>query len=150
MICAEGLPLPTMEDRLQSAQCHDVLHSIRHTLRLKTWMIHFKNKNIRGQRDSSRSRSIIDGIHRRALLFTNKLQGSETGQITFDRARRLGDYTRQLENKDIRAYSDAERRRRKVQGEEEEPTKIAMNHHSPASVSHKKTDQFRQRGARAA
>ncbi len=74
-------------------------------------MIHFKNKNIRGQRDSSRSRSVIDGVHRRALLFANKYRAARWAKLHLIGPGDWETTLRQLENKDIRAYSDAERRR---------------------------------------
>ncbi len=42
-ICMEGLPC--IEEKLHTAQCHDALNGIHHTLHLKTRMIHFHNKN---------------------------------------------------------------------------------------------------------
>ncbi|KAE9389225.1 hypothetical protein BT96DRAFT_1003441 [Gymnopus androsaceus JB14] len=62
-VCMEGLC--DMEICLCQARCHDALQGLRHTLRVKTRMLIFKNANVRGQRDWGRSRDIIDGIHDR-------------------------------------------------------------------------------------
>ncbi|KAG6829299.1 hypothetical protein H0H93_014534, partial [Arthromyces matolae] len=64
------LGLSKMEAKLRTARCHDALEDLRHVLRLKTRMIQFKNANIRGQKNSTRSRAIIDRVHDRARGFT--------------------------------------------------------------------------------
>ena len=63
-----------MEAKLRRAQCFDALHGLRHTLRVKTRMLHFKRKNIRGQRDGVRSRTVIDRVHGTALAVNFSLQ----------------------------------------------------------------------------
>ncbi len=48
--------LPQMELRLRTAQCRSSLDGLRQALRIKTRLVYFKNKNIRGQREGTRSR----------------------------------------------------------------------------------------------
>lgn len=50
--CTPGLAL--MEEKLRTAQCEDALDGVRHILRLKSRMVLFKNKNIRGKTYSTR------------------------------------------------------------------------------------------------
>jgi hypothetical protein len=45
--------LPSIEEKLRSAQCCDALEGLCHVLRIKTWMVYFKNKNVRGQREGT-------------------------------------------------------------------------------------------------
>jgi len=55
--------LAAVEEKLHTAQCYDALDSIRHILTVKTCMIQFKNKNVRGQKGGTRSRAVIDRVH---------------------------------------------------------------------------------------
>jgi len=57
-VCQKGLDL--VKDKLRAAQCQDALDGVRHILKIKTRMIAFKNRNIRGQRQGTRSRAVID------------------------------------------------------------------------------------------
>ena len=52
-VCYAGLA--DIEDRIQTAHCNNNLDMIHHVLKIKAWMVHFKNKNVRGQRDGTRS-----------------------------------------------------------------------------------------------
>ncbi|PBK59169.1 hypothetical protein ARMSODRAFT_983262 [Armillaria solidipes] len=109
-ICMEGLP--RMEDKFRTAQCHDALNGIRHTLRVKTRMIYFRNKNTRGQAPSTRARAVIDGVHKRALRFASKYRSAREAKLALAGP---GDWERTLrvlENKDIRSYTDVERKSR--------------------------------------
>ena len=63
-VCREGLA--DIEERICTARCYDALDAIRHVLTVKSRMIMFKHKNIRGQRGGLRSRSVIDRVHERA------------------------------------------------------------------------------------
>jgi len=78
-ICQAGLP--TIELKLRIAQCHDALRGIRQVLRIKTRMIHFKNKNVRGQRDGTKSRSVIDRVHERARGYAQKYRASRAAGV---------------------------------------------------------------------
>ncbi|SJL15740.1 uncharacterized protein ARMOST_19245 [Armillaria ostoyae] len=110
VVCMEGLP--AIEERLRVAQCHDALNGIRHTLRLKTRMIHFRNKNTRGQRPSTRARAVIDGVHQRALAFATKYRTARTAKLALSGPGEWEDTLLVLENKDIRSYTDVERKKR--------------------------------------
>ena len=70
VVCVEGLP--AIKDRLRTAQCHDALHAIHNTLRLKTHMVYFKNKNSWGQKEGLHLRSLIDRIQARIKTIANK------------------------------------------------------------------------------
>lgn len=101
--CAEGLP--EAELILWTAQCSSSIHRLRQVLRLKTRMVYFKNKNIRGQREGTCSRSVIDRVHQcnvhlvqkycAARLAKLELQGTGDWQRTFQ----------ELKNEDVRSYS---------------------------------------------
>lgn len=106
-VCLDGLP--SMEDRLHTAQCQDTLQGIRHTLRLKLCMVQFKNKNTRGQHATTRSRSVIDGVHQRALAFATKYQVARAAKMELTGGGEWEDVLRVLENRDIRAYTNPER-----------------------------------------
>ncbi|PBK65438.1 hypothetical protein ARMSODRAFT_978246 [Armillaria solidipes] len=101
--------LSDMEELLRTAQCHDALNSIRHILRLKMRMVEYKNKNICGQQDGTRSRAGIDAIHERALAAAVKYRRAREAKL---RCAGSGDWKqvlRKLEDGDIRSYQDPDR-----------------------------------------
>jgi hypothetical protein len=103
----EGLPM--MEEKLRVAQCHDALRGLQHTLRVKSRMLHFKQQNIRGQRDGIRSRTVIDRVHDRARRFAEKYRA---GWRAILQLRGNGEWERQLRvlrDEDIRSYHDPAR-----------------------------------------
>ncbi|PBK63572.1 hypothetical protein ARMSODRAFT_1023775 [Armillaria solidipes] len=108
-ICMEGLP--AIEERLRAVQCLDALNGIRHTLRLKTRMIHFRNKNMCGQRPSTRARAVIDGVHQRALTFTTKYCVARAAKLQLLGPGEWEETLQVLENKDIWSYTDVERKK---------------------------------------
>ncbi|KAL0570387.1 hypothetical protein V5O48_011577 [Marasmius crinis-equi] len=87
-VCVEGLV--ETEVKLRTAQCHDALDSIRHTLRLESHMLLFKFQNISGQRDGVKSRTVINGVHERAKVFAQ-------GELQV------------LRDVNVRSYTDPER-----------------------------------------
>ncbi|PPQ76891.1 hypothetical protein CVT26_000661 [Gymnopilus dilepis] len=106
-VCRDGLL--QIEERLRVGQCNDSLEGLRQVLRLKTRMIQFKNKNIRGQRDGTRSRAVIDRVHDRARAAAAKYRAARDALY---RLRGAGDWEktfRVLEDKDIRGYRDPDR-----------------------------------------
>ncbi len=80
--CIENLP--KMELQLRTAQCDGSLQGLRQALRLKTRLVYFKNKNIRGQREGTRSRSIIDRIHKRAIQFVQKYRAARRAKFNLE------------------------------------------------------------------
>ena len=73
--------LITIEERLRTAQCSDALENLRHVLRVKSQMILFKNKNVRGQREGTRSRSVIDRVHSRARASASKYRLARAAKL---------------------------------------------------------------------
>lgn len=102
-----------IEERLRVAQLSDALDSIRHILRIKTRMIYFKNKNIQGQRDGTRSRSIIDRVHDKAKAATDKYRAARNAKLALTGPGEWEDVYRILEDKDIRGYQDPNQLRTK-------------------------------------
>lgn len=101
--CMEGLP--KMEARFRTAQCDSSLDGIRRTLRVKTRMVYFKNKNVRGQREGTRSRAIIDRVHKRAIRFVQKYRAARRAKFSLEGP---GDWEityRELRNEDVRGYA---------------------------------------------
>jgi hypothetical protein len=64
--------LPAIEEKLRTAQCHDALNSLRYVLKIKSQLIQFKNKSVRGQREGLRSREVINRVHDRARVAAEK------------------------------------------------------------------------------
>lgn len=106
-VCHEGLT--DMEARLRKARCYDALDGLRHTLRVKSRMILFKNANVRGQRDSGRSREVIDGIHNRAKGFAEKYRRNREALLKLLGPGTWEDELRPLENADVRGYGNVSR-----------------------------------------
>ncbi|KAJ3503439.1 hypothetical protein NLJ89_g8431 [Agrocybe chaxingu] len=103
-ICVEGLP--RIEEKLRTAQCHDALNAIRRVLKIKSRLVKFKNKNVRGQREGTRSRAVIDRVHDRARAVAAKYRAGRAAKL---RLSGPGDWETDLqvlEDRDIRGYQD--------------------------------------------
>lgn len=109
-VCCDGVDV--IEERLRRARAYDALDSVRHTLRVKTKMILFKNKNIRGQRSSGKSREVIDRIHERVKGFVEKYRRSREGLLLLLGPGDWEEELRVMENADVRSYADPERKKR--------------------------------------
>ncbi|KDR83151.1 hypothetical protein GALMADRAFT_134646 [Galerina marginata CBS 339.88] len=108
-VCIAGLP--DAEERLRTAQCYDALENVRHILKIKSRMVHFKNKNVRGQRDGTRSRSVIDGVHERARAAAAKYRAARSAKMKLSGP---GDWELVLQDlldTDLRSYQDPSRLR---------------------------------------
>jgi hypothetical protein len=108
-ICVDGLP--PIEERLRVAQMNDALTGIRHTLRVKSRMIQFKNANVRGQREGTRSRTIIDRIHEKARSFAIKYRVARVAKMLLSGPGDWEQIYRPLADSDIRSYTDPTRLR---------------------------------------
>lgn len=107
IVCAAGLH--AIEERLRIAQCYDALDGIRHTLRVKSRMVIFKNKNIRGQRDGLRSRAVIDRVHQKARAYAAKYRSARKAVLALSGAGAWEASLQPLLDSDIRAYTDPDR-----------------------------------------
>ncbi|KAH9480163.1 hypothetical protein JR316_0006761 [Psilocybe cubensis] len=112
--CISTHKLPLVEEKLWHSQLIDSLSTLRQILKFKSRMIHFKKKNIRGQRDGTRSTSVIDRVHERARFAAQKYRAARVAYMSL---RGPGDWEetfQKLEDKDIRGYQDPERIRKKA------------------------------------
>lgn len=143
-VCRKGLP--RIEERLRSVQLEDSLENIRHILKVKTRMIQFKNKNIRGQKDGTRSRTFIDRVHQKARAAAEKYRAARIAKLVLTGP---GDWEltyKVLNDGDIRGYQDPNRLRprRPRQGIYEDdqleesvtPAPTNLNTNAAADVSH--------------
>ena len=106
-ICTPDLPL--MEEKLRNAQCYDALNSIRHILKLKSRMVAFKNQNVRGQNESTRSQTIIKRVHTRAHAAADKYRTARKAKLALSGPGDWEKELRVLEDADVRAYQDPTR-----------------------------------------
>ncbi|KAH9484782.1 hypothetical protein JR316_0001684 [Psilocybe cubensis] len=111
-ICVPGLAL--IEQELRFAQLSDSLSSIRQILIIKSRMIDFKNKNIRGQRDGTRSTTIIDRVHERARFAASKYRAARIAYLALAGEGDWMETYQVLEDKDVRGYQDPNRLRTHV------------------------------------
>ncbi|THU82072.1 hypothetical protein K435DRAFT_692249, partial [Dendrothele bispora CBS 962.96] len=98
--------LVQIEDRLRTAQCNSALHALRHTLRVKSRMVLFKNANIAGQRPGLRSRAIIDRVHERAKKYAERYRRGREAKLSLIGPGDWEKVLRVLKNEDIRSYRD--------------------------------------------
>ena len=103
-ICQEGLA--EIEDRIQTAQCYDALDVIRHTLKIKSRMVMFKNKNACGQREGLRSRAVIDRVHERAQVHAMKYRAAQEAKYALCGGGPWEEVLRVLLDEDVRGYQD--------------------------------------------
>jgi len=103
--------LDVIEEKLRSAQCQDALEGVRHILKIKTRMIAFKNRNIRGQREGTRSRAVIDRVHERARNMAQKYRAARAAKMKLVGPGLWEEVFRVLEDGDVQGYQDAQRLR---------------------------------------
>ena len=103
-----------VEDKLRSAQCQDALDGVWHILKIKTRMIAFKNKNVRGQREGTRSRAVIDRVHERARNMAQKYRAARAAKIELVGPGLWEQIFRELKDEDVRGYQDANRLKPRV------------------------------------
>ncbi|PPR05635.1 hypothetical protein CVT24_002863 [Panaeolus cyanescens] len=99
--------LSNIEERLRESQCTDSLDMIRHTLKMKSRLIKFKNDNIRGQREGTRSRAIIDRVHEKARAAAAKYRKAREAKLALAGPGNWEKKFQPLLDGDIRGYQDA-------------------------------------------
>ena len=107
VVCQDGLAM--MEDQLHTAQCQDALNAVRNILKIKTRMISFKNRNVRGQRQGTRSQAVIDRVHERARVAAGKYRAARAAKLSLVGPGKWEETLRVLTDGDIRGYQDANR-----------------------------------------
>jgi len=105
--------LPTIEEKLRTAQCHDALDSLRHILKIKSRLIKFKHKNIRGQREGTRSRAIIERVHERARATATKYRAARAAKFKLSGPGKWENELQVLADADVRSYQDPNKLSRK-------------------------------------
>jgi len=74
-------------------------------------MVMFKNKNVRGQRDGTRSRAVIDRVHERARAQASKYRTAREAKYTLCGGGPWEEVLRVLMDGDVRGYQDKNRLR---------------------------------------
>lgn len=96
------------------AQMNDALHHMRQILKIKSRMIQFKNRNIRGQREGTRSRAVIDRVHEKARAAAAKYRAARDAHLALAGPGEWEKTYRVLHDADIRGYQDPELIRERV------------------------------------
>ena len=104
-----GANIEAYEERLRTAQCHDLLEKIRHILRIKTRMVQFKNKNIRGQVAGTRSRTVINRVQDRARYSSQHYRIARAAKLALSGPGDWEKHLRILNDSDVRSYQDPDR-----------------------------------------
>lgn len=102
------------EQQLRLAQMSDALNGLRQILKIKSRMVQFKNKNLRGQRDGTRSRAIIDRVHERAKASATKYRVARASYLALSGPGEWEETYRILNDADIRGYQDPDAIRTRV------------------------------------
>lgn len=103
-VCREGVP--RFEERLRKVQLEDSLEAVRHILQIKARMVAFKNKNVRGQREGTRSRTIINRVHQKARASAEKYRAVRKAFLALSGPGEWEETYRVLLDSDIRGYQD--------------------------------------------
>ena len=103
--------LADIEDKIRTAHCYDSLDTVRRVLNVKSRLVEFKNRNVRGQCDSTRSRTIIDRVHERAKVAAEKYRVARRAKLALVGPGDWEETLRILNDGDIRGYQDPERLR---------------------------------------
>ena len=101
--------LPEIEERIRTAHCYDGLDTIRHVLTIKSRMVMFKNKNVRGQREGTRSRAVIDRVHERVRAAAEKYRTARRAKHALAGEGEWEQVLQVLQDGDIRGYQDPNR-----------------------------------------
>ena len=91
------------------AQCYDSLDTVRHVLNIKSRLVEFKNRNIRGQHGGTKSRTFIDQVHERAKVAAERYWVACCAKMALAGS---GDWEETLcilNDVDIRGYQDPNR-----------------------------------------
>ncbi|PPQ76365.1 hypothetical protein CVT24_008805 [Panaeolus cyanescens] len=110
-MCFEGLT--EIEEKMRTAQCYAALDALRHCLRVKSRLYFQKQKNVRGQRDGTRSRAVIDRVHAKAVMAGTKYRWARAAKLKLTGPGDWEKVLQPLEDRDIRSYREAERVRPK-------------------------------------
>lgn len=102
-VCVDGLA--DVELKLRTSQCADSLRGLRQVLQLKTRLVYYKIKNIRGQKDGTRSRSFIDRVHRQAIQFVLKYRAARRAKLALEGPGRWEAEYQELRNEDVQSYA---------------------------------------------
>ncbi|KAF4580561.1 hypothetical protein EYR38_003160 [Pleurotus pulmonarius] len=78
--CTHGLA--AKEEMLREAQCHDALDKIRALQRGKAHLVIYKNRNVRGQRPSTRARTSLDRLDDRIRMETVRYRDARTALLS--------------------------------------------------------------------
>ena len=97
------------EEKLRTAQCYDLLEKTRHILRVKTHMVLFKNKNIRGQAAGTRSCTVINRVQDRAKHLAQHYRIARTAKLSLSGVGDWEHQLRELKDGDVRSYQDPDR-----------------------------------------
>lgn len=106
-VCSASLP--AYEEKLRTAQCYDALDTLRHVLRIKTRMVQFKNKNLRGQRAGTCSRAVIDRVHEQARVAADKYRVARKAKLALSGPGEWETPLRILEDGDVHSFQDPNR-----------------------------------------
>jgi len=101
--------LPEIEERIRTAHCYDGLDTIRHILTVKSRIVMFKNKNVRGQREGTRSRAVIDRVHERVRAAADKYRAARRAKHALAGEGEWEQVLQVLQDGDIRGYQDPNR-----------------------------------------
>jgi hypothetical protein len=134
-VCQPGLA--EIEERIRTAQCFDALEAVRHVLKIKARIVEFKNKNVRGQRDGTRSSSVIDRVHERARQSAEKYRVARAAKLALSGTGDWENALRILFDGDVRGYQDPERLRIRTgrAGTLEDGQVAAEGHDSTSNVT---------------
>ncbi|KAE9389507.1 hypothetical protein BT96DRAFT_1003149 [Gymnopus androsaceus JB14] len=101
------LPSSILADKCKAVCCDEV----DHMLCVETKMVQFKNKNIRGQQSSGKSREVIDKVHDRVKGFVEKYCRSREGLLLLVGPGEWEEELRVMAKDNVRSYVDMERKK---------------------------------------
>ena len=111
-VCYSGLA--DIKEKIRMAQCYDSLDTVRHVLNIKSRLVEFKNRNVRGQRDGTKSRTFIDRVHERAKVAAERYWVAHRAKMALAGSGDWEETLCVLNDADIRGYRDPDRLRVRV------------------------------------
>ncbi|KAE9382477.1 hypothetical protein BT96DRAFT_802391, partial [Gymnopus androsaceus JB14] len=108
-ICCDEVDV--IEEQLHRARAYNALDSVWHMLRVKTKMVQFKNKNIRGQRSLGKSWEVIDKVYDYVKGFVEKYCHSREGLLLLWGPGEWEEELWVMAKDDVRSYVDTEQKK---------------------------------------
>lgn len=112
-LAQRNLHLADIESQFRDAQCNTALDQLCHSLLVKCRLYTYKNNNVRKQKNTSHSRTLLDNKQKKVDLVAATYRRTRFAKVALLGEEKAG--WRKLEQSDIRMMGDEEEEKKKKQ-----------------------------------